>query len=377
MISGTRESNAVGWDALAPAVEAEVDQCDLLVGIAHEDRPVVAHPRVVQLNLEQLDPRRTASAAPRPAARYARASAPARTPRRRWRRRPAAPVPAIGLRPEIALSADVRLRPAGPGHQRELVGRPFRGHGKSVVAWCAGHTGLVILGPASPSWSAGLCKYPPMADSIEVNRAYWDERVAAHAASPEYAVARFAEDPSYLSEVVRFDRPRLGDLTAWSGSPAVPHRHRHRVARPGWARGDRPGLLRPGAVGGAARWRRQPGSTHASSCPRCTTRSRCWGGALRLVYTGVGALYWLPNRPVGRGGGHPAASRRPAAHPRGPPVLWSLELDRPDGLLVLEYPYFETTDPVILDDRRVRRHLRPDRPDVRHQDHARVEPRPR
>ena len=31
-------------------------------------------------------------------------------------------------------------------------------------------------------------------------------------------------------------------------------------------------------------------------------------------------------------------------------MLWSLELDRPDGLLVLEYPYFETDAPVILDD---------------------------
>ena len=31
---------------------------------------------------------------------------------------------------------------------------------------------------------------------VEVNRAFWDERVAAHAASPDYAVARFAEDPS-------------------------------------------------------------------------------------------------------------------------------------------------------------------------------------
>ena len=51
-----------------------------------------------------------------------------------------------------------------------------------------------------------------MADYHEVNGAYWDDRVAAHAASPSYGVALFAQDPQHLSEVVRFDRPRLGDI---------------------------------------------------------------------------------------------------------------------------------------------------------------------
>ena len=46
----------------------------------------------------------------------------------------------------------------------------------------------------------------------EINRANWDERVPAHAASPDYAVARFAEEPTFLSEVVRFDLPRLGTI---------------------------------------------------------------------------------------------------------------------------------------------------------------------
>ena len=49
-----------------------------------------------------------------------------------------------------------------------------------------------------------------MSDYHDVNRANWDERVPAHAASPDYAVARFAEDPTYLSEVVRFDHLYIG-----------------------------------------------------------------------------------------------------------------------------------------------------------------------
>ena len=46
-----------------------------------------------------------------------------------------------------------------------------------------------------------------MDDYRDVNRASWDERAPAHAASPDYAFARFVDDPAYLSEVVRFDRP--------------------------------------------------------------------------------------------------------------------------------------------------------------------------
>ena len=56
-----------------------------------------------------------------------------------------------------------------------------------------------------------------MEEYVEVNRAFWDERVAAHAASPDYAVARFAQDPGFLSEVVRFDVPRLGDISGLGG----------------------------------------------------------------------------------------------------------------------------------------------------------------
>src|SRR6476661_7573857 len=51
-----------------------------------------------------------------------------------------------------------------------------------------------------------------MDDYRDVNLASWDERAAAHAASPDYAVSRFIDDPSFLSEVVSFDLPRLGDI---------------------------------------------------------------------------------------------------------------------------------------------------------------------
>ncbi|MFI5068425.1 MAG: class I SAM-dependent methyltransferase, partial [Streptosporangiales bacterium] len=56
-----------------------------------------------------------------------------------------------------------------------------------------------------------------MTDSWALNQANWDDRAPAHAASPDYAVQRFAEDPDYLSHVVRFDRPLLGDISGLRG----------------------------------------------------------------------------------------------------------------------------------------------------------------
>ena len=56
-----------------------------------------------------------------------------------------------------------------------------------------------------------------MADYTQLNRASWDDRAAAHAASPGYAVDRLTGDPGYLSEVVRFDLPLLGDISGLRG----------------------------------------------------------------------------------------------------------------------------------------------------------------
>ena len=49
-------------------------------------------------------------------------------------------------------------------------------------------------------------------DYLDDNRSNWDERAPAHAMSRDYNVQNFVTDPSYLSHVVRFDRPRLGDI---------------------------------------------------------------------------------------------------------------------------------------------------------------------
>ena len=56
-----------------------------------------------------------------------------------------------------------------------------------------------------------------MGDYRSINKAMWDERAPAHAASADYGFDRFISDPEFLSGVVRFDRPRLGDLIGQRG----------------------------------------------------------------------------------------------------------------------------------------------------------------
>src|SRR3954471_16163269 len=58
---------------------------------------------------------------------------------------------------------------------------------------------------------------PMDGEHFAINRAWWDERAPAHASSPDYAVAEIIADPTHLSDVIRFDVPRLGDIKGQRG----------------------------------------------------------------------------------------------------------------------------------------------------------------
>jgi SAM-dependent methyltransferase len=67
-----------------------------------------------------------------------------------------------------------------------------------------------------------------------------------------------------------------------------------------------------------------------------------------LVYTGVGALCWLPD--IRRWAEAVASLLKPGGRlfiREGHPVLWALADPRPDGLLALEFPYFEQTEATV------------------------------
>jgi SAM-dependent methyltransferase len=191
-----------------------------------------------------------------------------------------------------------------------------------------------------------------MPDYSEINGAYWDDRVAAHVASPDYGVTRFAEDPDFVSDVVRFDQPRLGNL---EGLDAV-HLQCHigtdtiSLGRLG-ARVTGVDLSEP-AIVEARKLALAAGVDATFVQSELYAAPEALGGArFDLVFTGVGALCWLPD--IDRWAGVVSSLLRPGGrlHIReGHPVLWALSDARPDGLLVLDLPYFEQSEPVVWDE---------------------------
>jgi len=189
-----------------------------------------------------------------------------------------------------------------------------------------------------------------MAD-LAINRELWDERAPAHAASPDYGFDRFAADPAHLSAVVRFDRERLGAVAGLD----VVHLQCHIGT-------DTVSLARLGArmtgldfsAASLAEARRLAALAGASID---LVESDVYGavealGAARfdLVFTGIGALCWLPD--IRRWAQVVAGLLRPGGrlHIReGHPMLWALDDVRADGLLAIEYPYFERVEPTAFD----------------------------
>jgi SAM-dependent methyltransferase len=186
---------------------------------------------------------------------------------------------------------------------------------------------------------------------LEINRASWDEAAPAHAASPDYAVGRFVEDPEFLSAVVRFDLPRLGDIRGLRGVHLECHIGTDTIslARLG---AQMTGLdLSPRSLEQARLLSERAGPRVEFVEADVYEAAAVLGKqAFEFVFTGIGALCWVPS--IGRWAMVVADLLAPGGRlflREGHPMLWTLEDERPDGLLVAEYPYFEREDPTIVD----------------------------
>ena len=191
-----------------------------------------------------------------------------------------------------------------------------------------------------------------MNDYRTVNRASWDERVPAHAASPDYHVEDFIADPAFLSKVVRFDLPKLGDLRGLRGAHLQCHIGTDTIslARLG---ASMTGLdFSPPAVAQAQALAERTGDDATFVESDVYAAADVLGaGAFDLVFTGIGALCWLPS--VGRWAQVVAALLRPGGQlfiREGHPMLWTIDDERDDDLLVVRYPYFEREAPNVFTD---------------------------
>lgn len=199
------------------------------------------------------------------------------------------------------------------------------------------------------------------ADYRRINYANWEARVPHHASSSEYGLEDFRGDAEHLSHVVRFDLPRLGDIRDLD----VVHLQCHigtdtlSLARLG-ARVT--GLdFSDSAIGVARDLSATAGPpvefvvADVYDAPEVLGRHR-----FDLVYTGVGALCWLPD--IRRWARVVADLLRPGGAlfiREGHPVLWAADDPRADGLIALEYPYFEAAGVPFRSERTYVDHVEP------------------
>jgi SAM-dependent methyltransferase len=181
----------------------------------------------------------------------------------------------------------------------------------------------------------------PPPPHLDVNLRNWESRVPLHEQGYDLQVHR--DDPAHLTDVVRFDLPLLGDIAGLDvvhlqchiGTDTLSlHRLGARVT----------GLdFSPAALEVAARLAADCGASIDYVEAELYTAVDALGpGRFDVVYTGIGALCWLPDitgwaRVV-------AGLLRPGGRlfiREGHPMLWSLDDPREDGLVVVAFPYFE------------------------------------
>ncbi len=214
-----------------------------------------------------------------------------------------------------------------------------------------------------------------MSDYIAVNRANWDSRVPHHVAG--YGLEQFREDPGHLSGVVAFDRPRLGTIDGLDVVHLQCHIGTDTLSLARLGAGSVTGLdFSPPALEAAARLASDCGTAIEYVESELYDAVGALGaGRFDLVYTGIGALCWLPD--IRRWAEVVAALLRPGGRlflREGHPMLWALSDPRPDGLLVVEYPYFETMGVPFSEEHSYVDHTEPlTAPDIIHFNHGLAE----
>lgn len=202
-------------------------------------------------------------------------------------------------------------------------------------------------------------------DYLEVNRANWNSRAPIHAGS--YGVERYLTDSDAISGVVAFDLPRLGRLDGLD----VVHLQCHigtdtlSLARLGAA--SVTGVdFSPVSLEAARRLAEQTRTPiEYVESDVYTAPSALAGKQFDLVYTGIGAICWLPD--IARWAEVVAALLRPGGrlfirdhHPvlnaLIPQQVGAESADRAQApsitgpgelTLALELPYFEQAEPMV------------------------------
>ena len=187
----------------------------------------------------------------------------------------------------------------------------------------------------------------PLDEYREANRDNWDDRVPIHVASNDYGVAAFKNDEDYVSPVVRFDAPLLGDV---NGKSLLHLQCHFGLDTLSWARlgAAVTGIdFSPKAIEAARQLNAYTSLSGRFVESELYDSPSALDEQFDIVYTSIGALCWLPE--VRRWAEIVAHFLKPGGifyiremHP----VLWSMDYERKDGLRCLTLPYFEKEEPM-------------------------------
>ncbi len=190
----------------------------------------------------------------------------------------------------------------------------------------------------------------PLDEHRRANRANWDDRVAIHWDSPVYDTAGFVTDPARLSDEVAFDAPYVGPVAGKRLLHLQCHMGKDTLS---WARlgAEVTGIdFSEAAIAAARCLSAESGTPGRFLVAELYDAPQVLAETFDVVYTGVGALNWLPD--IARWGQVVAGFLAPGGLfyiREGHPMLFCLDWRRDEELLV-RYPYFETVEPVPDDD---------------------------
>ncbi len=183
----------------------------------------------------------------------------------------------------------------------------------------------------------------PMDRHRATNRAMWDEAVPVHMAAPGYSVQKFLDGQTVLHQR---DIDEMGDVQGQSLLHLQCHFGLDTLS---WARlGARvTGVdFSEPAIAAARDLAAQANLEATFVLSELYDAPENVEGQFDIVYTGIGALNWLPDI---KGWARVAAGfMRPGGRfylVEGHPMLWSLDDEREDGGLVVSATYFETEKP--------------------------------
>ncbi len=187
--------------------------------------------------------------------------------------------------------------------------------------------------------------------ALATNRANWNSRVAVHTGPDGYRLDRLIDDPSALTDVVAFDRNYLGDLTGQD----VLHLQCHLGT-------DTVSLARLGARVTGLDFSDAAIAVATDLAERCRADASFVLGDIHqapvllertydLVYTGVGAIPWLPD--ISAWAAVVAEMLRPGGRfhmTEGHPMAMIFSNDATPDDMIVSYPYFEGTSAIRWND---------------------------